>query len=178
MVWKKELPWQSSLKPDLPFWHCRVNNLLKTKPIAPLPKVIFLWLGLREHIAPFVKFFNSVATCTKKNIYLNHDGSMGETFLQSVTIAPWVTCAHAPVRVKWDKRSRGQTPKPHKPNFSRCEDHQAALVTGNKQKSKELLVPQFCSPKGWNKNTTYPPLRRTNEDYSLVHCYVNLSVKC
>lgn len=81
-----------------------------------------------------------------------------------------VTCGHVPVRVKRDKWSRGQTPKPCKPNFSRHEDHQAALVRGSKQKSKELLVPQLCSPKGWNKSTTYCPLRSTNEDYSLVHC--------
>lgn len=66
---KKELPWQSSFKPGLPGWYCRVNNLLKSKPTALLPEIIFLWLGLREHIASFAELFKSVATCSLKKIF-------------------------------------------------------------------------------------------------------------
>lgn len=89
VAWKKELHGKATLNQVyLTFWRCRVNNLFKTKPIALLPEVIFLWLWLREHIASSAKLFNSVAW---KAVYLNHDGSRGETFPQSEPITPCAT---------------------------------------------------------------------------------------
>lgn len=133
VAWKKELHGKATLNQVyLTFWRCRVNKLFKTKAIALLPEVIFLWLWLREHIASSAKLFNSVATLSLKSCLLKSWRLKGGDISTVCTNHTMCYCGHVPVRVRWDKRPRGQRLKPCTPSFTRHEDHQAALVKGNK----------------------------------------------